>query len=107
MSYRHAHSSDLYDAIRKTSKEYDISAKEVEETILRWYYRKVGGMPRDCKHKHISARRDKTRPHCTDCWTWMQMLVRPNEDFKGKFIPIPSKLETDLNVFIILKEDLR
>jgi hypothetical protein len=86
--------------------------KEVDETILRVALRKVGAIQK-CKHlaEDVIYRRDKSRPHCRNCWQWMDVISRPSRDggYKGVFEPIKSELEEFLekNLQLSLGEDLK
>jgi hypothetical protein len=107
MPYQHAHSMDVYDALRILARKYDISGKEAEETILRWLLRKLGLVPPKCEHniEHIKARRNYSKAHCMKCWLFMDMISRPSKvwgaKYKGKFEPIESKLERDLDSLML------
>jgi hypothetical protein len=96
MTGGYAHSLDSFFAMGAICKEYDISMKEVETTVLRVVFRKIGAAPK-CEHKpkDVICRRDDTRPHCKKCWTWMYVISNPSRDgaYRGEFKPVPSKFE--------------
>src|SRR5436305_14105062 len=89
----------------KMAGDYDISCKEVEETLLRWMLRRMGVMAQNCEHRNVvgglTTRGDgrKTRAHCKDCWTFMEVKSKPSPDrmYKGKFVPIVNKLDEHLS----------
>jgi hypothetical protein len=97
MTYGTAHSLDVFFGMGDIARRYNISIKEVEETILRTALRKMGAAPR-CKHvpKDVTVRRDGSRAHCKKCWQWMDVVKRPGNRFEGEFKLVPSKLEGDL-----------
>jgi hypothetical protein len=113
MTYRgNSHSLDSFFAIGNICNKYDISMKEVETTILRVVFRKIGAAPK-CEHKakDVIYRRDGSRPHCKKCWTWMCTISRPSRDggYKGVFEPEASEFEDYLEktLNLILGEDLK
>lgn len=110
MTYGTAHSLDVFFGLGDIARKYDISIKEVEETILRTTLRKMGAAPK-CNHKpeDITVRRDGSRVHCKKCWTWMETIRKRGNVFVGEFKPIPSKLEEELEKTLIfsLGEALR
>jgi hypothetical protein len=113
MTYKdNSHSLDSFFAIGNICKQYDISMKEVETTILRVVFKKMGAAPK-CEHlaKDVIVRRDGSRPHCKKCWTWMEVIGRPSRDgyYKGRFKPIPSEFEQYLEktLTLTLGEELK
>src|SRR5713226_6703984 len=82
MTYRNSHSLDVFYSLGDVARKYNISSKEVEETILRWALRKIGGVPK-CEHlpEDVIARRDGSRAHCKRCWTWMEVISRPGANY--------------------------
>jgi hypothetical protein len=86
--------------------------KEVETTILRVVFRKIGAAGK-CEHpaKQVIYRRDGSRPHCKKCWVWMEVISRPSRDgnYHGAFKPITSEFEEylDKTLQLTLGEELK
>ena len=84
--------------------------KEVETTILRVVFRKIGVAP--CvtiSQKTLSLEGTVVRPHCKRCWTWIHMKSKHGGNYAGEFSPIPSEFEKYLEktLMITLGEELK
>jgi hypothetical protein len=88
------------------AKKYDVSVKEIEETMLRSFLIERFGFRCDHPEKKISIRRDGTQDHCIWCWTFID-VIQKRETFTNpmgrvienramKYKPIRNQFEEDL-----------
>ena len=105
-----AHAYNTFKALLDVGDEYDASAREVSETILRVVLNKLGKTKEcECRPEDIVVRnREKWhKPHCKKCWRWSQPMSKRTDSYSGTFKPLISDFERDLNTVLRVTHSLK
>lgn len=97
-------------ALQHLARQYDVSAKEVNETILRVILKKLGKTEKcQCRTSDIvvKPRVKWARPHCRMCWRWQQSIGgNRTATYLGSFKPLTSDFERDLDAILRITHSL-
>ena len=89
--------------------DYDLSDREIGETILRVVVDKLGKSKKcTCKPEDIAVRnREKyCKPYCIKCWKRQTETNKRTSSWDGRFKPIITDFERDLDAILRITHSL-